>query len=386
MRLAEFILTNLDSILAEWESFASTILPESKFDKIALRDEAEEILKAIANDMETAQTASAQAEKSQGHAPAHKGDTAAETHSSDRLLLGFNQAQVVSEYRALRATVIRLWIESSPDMDHSAIDQLIRFNEGIDQALSESTARFMQELEMSRDLAIAVMAHDLRNPLSAIISWGQFVQIAEAIDESAINRFASTIVQSGMHMSKLIENLLDFTRTRFGQHLVLKRESIDFTQLCRQTVAEFVAAYPERTIRADCSADLHGTWDTTRMRQMLSNLISNAIEHGAQMTPVIVQAHSESQEIVIKVRNHGPPIPRSALPTIFDPFSRHAKRDTATGAESRHLGLGLYIARQIVEAHSGKISVTSTPHEGTTFVVRLPRHGNKESQTVVRED
>jgi signal transduction histidine kinase len=374
MRLSQFILSNLESILAEWESFASTIFPESKFDKIALRDAAGEILKAIANDIETAQTASQQAEKSKGHGVRTEEDSAAEIHAADRLGLGFNQTQVVSEYRALRATVLRLWIDSSPELDHSAIDQLIRFNEGIDQALSESTARFMQEIEESRDLAIAVMAHDLRNPLNAIVSSAQMIQITEGVDKGAINTLAS-IVHSGMHMSKLIENLLDFTRTRFGQPLVVKRESMDLAPVCRQTVAEFVAAYPERTIRLDCGADLHGAWDATRISQMLSNLISNAIQHGDQTTPVTVEVRSESQEIVLKVHNDGPPIPQSELPTIFDPFSRGAKQDTAAVNESRHLGIGLFVARQIVEAHSGKISVTSTVQGGTTFVVRLPRHG-----------
>jgi signal transduction histidine kinase len=372
MRLSQFILSNLESILAEWESFAGTMLPVSKFDKIALRDAAEEILKAIANDIETAQTASQQAEKSKGHGVRTKEDSAAEIHAADRLGLGFNQAQVVSEYRALRATVIRLWIDSSPELDHSAIDQLIRFNEGIDQALSESTARFMQGIEESRDLAIAIMAHDLRNPLNAIVSAAQMIKRAEGLDKAAIADFASNIFHSGMHMSKLIENLFDFTRTRLGQPLAIERTLMDLAPACRQTVAEFVAAYPERTIRLDCSGDLYGTWDAPRISQMLANLISNAIQHGDQTTPVTVEAHGESQEIVLKVHNDGPPIPQSELPTIFDPFSRREKQDRAA---VRHLGIGLFVVRQIVEGHSGKISVTSTPQDGTTFLVRLPRHG-----------
>ena len=375
MRLSQFILSNLESIIAEWESFAGTVLPASKFDKIALRDAAEEILKAIANDIETTQTASQQAEKSKGRGVRTGEDSAAEIHAADRLGLGFNQAQVVSEYRALRATVIRLWIDSSPELDHSAIDQLIRFNEGIDQALSESTARFMRGIEESRDLAIAIMAHDLRNPLNAIVSAAQMIKRAEGLDKAAIADFASTIFHSGMHMSQLIENLFDFTRTRLGQPLAIKRTLMDLAPACRQTVAEFVAAYPERTIRLDCSGDLYGVWDAPRISQMLANLISNAIQHGAPTTPVTVEVHGETQEIVLKVHNDGPPIPQSELPTIFDPFSRREKQDRAA---VRHLGIGLFVVRQIVEGHSGKISVTSTPQDGTTFVVRLPRHTTPE--------
>ena len=377
MRLSQFILSNHEVILAEWESFASTVLPKSNFDELALRDEADEILKTIANDMETPQTASEQAEKSKGRGPRVEQDSAAETHGADRLRLGFNQAQVVSEYRALRATVIRLWIDSSPEIDHSAIDQLFRFNEGIDQALSESAARFMQRIEESRDFSIAVLAHDLRNPLNVIISSAQCFPLVEGPDRAAIKACASAIFNSGMHMSKLIENLLDFTRTRLGQPLPVKRESMDLAPVCRQTVGEFVAAYPERTIRLDCSGDLHGTWDATRMTQMLSNLISNAIEHGPQVSPVTVKAHAESEEVVLQIHNEGPPIPPSNHSVIFD--SLFTKQDTAAGNEIHHLGLGLFIVREIVEAHLGKISVTSTAQDGTMFVVRLPRHANEHS-------
>lgn len=285
MRLSKFILSNLEEILSAWESFASTVLPENKFEKLVLRDEAEEILKAIAIDMETAQSTSEQAEKSKGAAPRAEQDSAAELHAADRLRLGFNQVQVVSEYRALRATVIRLWVESSPEIDDSAMDKLIRFNEGIDQALSESTSRFMQLIDNSRDFATAVMAHDLRNPLYAIVSSAQYLVRAEGPDRDAINALASIILDSGKHMVKLIENLVDFTRTRLGQPLPIKPNLMDLEQICRQTVAEIRVAYPQHTIRLNCQGELHGTGDATRMTQMLSNLLANAIEHGSQNTP-----------------------------------------------------------------------------------------------------
>ena len=371
MRLSEFILLNLEQILTEWESFAATVLPDSKFTKIVLRNSAEEILKSIAKDMETAQTPLEQAEKSKGRGarPTHV-DTAAEYHATERLRLDFNQAQLVSEYRALRATVTRLWMESLPDLgDHSNVDQLIRFNEGIDQALSKSTVRFMQETDASRDLAIAVMAHDLRNPLNAIVSSAQILQRA-GFDKVAVEDLAANMVHSGMRMSKLIDNLMDFTRARFGQPLIVKRELIDFTPVCQRTVAEFVAAHPERTIRADCGAGLHGALDEVRISEMLANLISNAIQHGDPTTPVSIEVCGELKEIVLTVHNNGVPIPQSDLQTIFDPFSHATKKEKYT----RHLGLGLFVAREIVEAHAGTISVTSTAEDGTKFVVRLPRH------------
>jgi K+-sensing histidine kinase KdpD len=213
VRLSKFILSNLEEILMEWESFASTIFPGRQFDRAMLRDDAAEMLTTIAKEMETPQTAAQQTVKSTGRGPQTAQDTSAETHSVVRLGQGFNQVQTLSEFRALRATVIRLWMNSSPELDDSAIYQLIRFNEGIDQALSESAARFMEKIEESRDFAIAVLAHDLRNPLNAILSSAQFLQITESIDRSTVNEMAGNINDSGTQMSKLISNLLDFTRT-----------------------------------------------------------------------------------------------------------------------------------------------------------------------------
>ena len=250
--------------------------------------------------------------------------------------------------------------------------QLIRFNEGIDQALIESTVRFVQETNTARDLAVGVMAHDLRNPLNAILSSAQILQKA-GLDKVAVEDLAADMVHSGMRMSKLIDNLLDFTRARSGQPLIVKRELIDFTPICQRTVAEFVAAHPERTIRADCGTDLHGILDEVRISQMLANLISNALQYGDPTTPVSVEAHGESKEIVLTVHNNGVPIPQSALQTIFDPFSYSPEENY-----NRQLDLGLFVAREIVEAHAGKISVTSTADDGTRFVVRLPWHTTPE--------
>ena len=380
MRLAKFILSNLEQILTEWESFASTVLPGKKFDKATLRDDAAEMLTAIAEDMETPQTSAQQTVKSEGRGPKTAQDSSAETHSLVRLRQGFNQVQALSEFRALRATVIRLWMNSSPELDDSAIYQLIRFNEGIDQALSESAARFMEQIEESRDFAVAVLAHDLRNPLNAILSSAQFLQITESIDRSTINEIATNINDSGTQMSKLIGNLLDFTRTRLGQSLPVKQEEIDLALVCRRTVAELAAAHPEHTIHLHCPESLPGTFDATRINQMLSNLIGNAIQHGAESAPVKLTVSIESEHIVFQIHNQGAPIPESTLRKIFDLTPHRRKEDSKPENKFSHLGIGLFIVKKIVEAHCGTISVSSSAESGTTFVVSLPlSHGNTSS-------
>ena len=372
MRLSEFILSNMNEILAEWESFAGAILPAADLDKLALRDHAPEILKAIALDMETAQTHLEQAEKSKGLAPTGDRDTAAETHSTQRLRTGFNQVQVVSEYRALRASVIRLWLASSPQPDASDLYQLTRFNEGLDQALGESTMRFMQEVEAARDFALAVLAHDLRNPLNAVITSAECLKIAKARDDETITTLSSIIVDSGMQMSKLIDTLLDFTGTRLGRSLSVKREPMCLRPILESTVASFSAAHPNRTIELNCNEEAQCAVDEVRIRQMLSNLVANAIQHGAETSPIVITSWIASGEIVIQVHNDGPIIAASKIPTTFEFSPQRRTKNAGVTTELGHLGIGLYITGKIVEAHAGKISVTSTAQEGTTFEVRLP--------------
>ena len=365
----------MNEILAEWESFAGAILPATNLDKLALRDHAPEILKAIALDMETTQTDFEQAEKSKGLAPIRDPETAAETHSTQRLRTGFNQVQVVSEYRALRASVIRLWLASSPQPDASDLYQLTRFNEGLDQALGESTMRFMQEVESARDFALAVLAHDLRNPLNAVITSAECLKIAKARDDETITTLSSIIFDSGMQMSKLIDTLLDFTGTRLGRSLSVKREPMCLRPILESTVASFSAAHPNRTIELNCNEEAQCAVDEVRIRQMLSNLVANAIQHGAETSPIVITSWIASGEIVIQVHNDGAPIAASKIPTTFDFSAQRRTKNGGVTTELGHLGIGLYITGKIVEAHAGKISVTSTAQEGTTFEVRLPCAG-----------
>jgi signal transduction histidine kinase len=364
MRLSKFLMTNVEVIVTEWESFGTTALPEKQFDRAALRDDAAQILSTIAQDIETPQTALQQTEKSK----------AAETHSLIRLGQGFNQVQVISEFRALRATVIRLWLNSSPEIDDAAMLQLIRFNEGIDEVLSQSAARFMEKIEESTDFAVAVLAHDLRNPIHAILSAAELLQIIDPINIAVLSKIATNLIHSGTQMSRLVDNLLDFTRTRLGQALPVNRLEIDVAPVCQRVVAELATAYPDRIIELSCSACLRGSFDEVRIGEMLSNLIANAIQHGDSATSITVTVNLEADDIVFQVHNEGTPIPEAALPTIFDPISLPGKEDKKSRSEFRHLGIGLFIVKKIVEAHSGTISASSTAVAGTTVVVSLPCH------------
>ncbi|HVG25502.1 MAG TPA: HAMP domain-containing sensor histidine kinase [Thermoanaerobaculia bacterium] len=373
MRLADFILENVEPILTEWEQFARSLAPGSAMAVIALRDHAEDILRVTARDMASSQTDEQQADKSKGRGgggtESARLDYASNEHALDRLGSGFNLLEVVSEYRALRASVLQLWGRSVRSADGDDLRDLIRFNESMDQSLAEAVKSYTQRVDESRELFLATLGHDLRNPLNAIVVSAGLLAGAGQLDEEN-TQIASQMSGFANVMAGMIDDLLDFTRTRLGGGMPVSPARTDLEHLCREVLLEFRAAHPHRPLRFESSGDTTGEWDASRLRQVASNLVANAIQYGDDATPVEVFARGEESDVLLAVKNEGPSISSSALPTIFDPFFRAAEVATKHRAG---VGLGLYIARQIVIAHGGTIEVTSKETTGTVFTVRLPR-------------
>lgn len=177
MRLADFIRRDMEAILAEWEGFAAALLPAAAgLTSLALRDHATQILEAMAIDLGTTQTRDEQAEKGKGRAPkaASAQQTAAQTHAILRARGGFDIKQLVAEYRALRASVLRLWMDTSP-LDDAGVEDMIRFNEAIDQAVAESVDYFSAQVERARNLLLGMLGHDMRSPLSTIVTTAAYL-------------------------------------------------------------------------------------------------------------------------------------------------------------------------------------------------------------------
>ena len=171
MRLADFILRHMERILVEWEAFAATLFPAAaSMTPRALRDHAKQILEAMATDLSTFQTKQAQTDKSLGRAPKllDAPETAAQTHAVLRARSDFDINQLASEYRALRASVLRLWTEACQPDDLN-LEDVIRFNEAIDQALAESIGFFSEQVDQARNLVLGTLGHDMRNPLNTIL-------------------------------------------------------------------------------------------------------------------------------------------------------------------------------------------------------------------------
>jgi signal transduction histidine kinase len=375
MRLARFITENLEEILVEWEAFAALLLaPGQVMTSLALRDHASQILLAIAEDIESSQTDLEQAYKSKGFTPiVEAARTAAMTHGALRHLAGFDLRQLAAEFRALRASVLRLWLKRGA-AEATALYQMTRFNEAIDQALAESISNYSDEVARSRDTFLAILGHDLRSPLSAIANSGLYLSAPGLLPSGAPLEAAQRVTRGAARMSAMIRDLLEYTRTRLGRAIPIEREAGSMEQICRIAYDEIRAVHPERTFRLEISGNLEGRFDAERFQQVLSNLLNNAVRHGERSEPITLSALGDTEKVTVRVKNHGRPIPADQLQVIFNPLVQIPSGFVDEDSEpSTSLGLGLYIAREIVVMHGGTIEAESSAKNGTVFSARLPR-------------
>ncbi len=399
MRLPDFIFANLEPILMEWERFARSLQPGYALEPLPLRDHARDILLAVVADMGTPQSASEGTQKSMGRGPSGQTppnpatlDGASELHAVGRLGMGFDLMEVVSEYRALRASVLRLWLATNPNTDITEASDLTRFNESIDQSLARAVSSYTMRIDQARDMFLAILSHDLRSPLTAISMSARLLTMYDAarpgvalpstIEQPMIatpSTPAARIRDNVSVMGRMIGDLLDYTRTRLGAGMPVNPEMMDLVKLCNDVVGEFRSAHPDREIQFNPPEETSGWWDVDRLRQAISNLLGNAIQHGDPAQPIDITLASNDAEVTLAIRNHGDPIPTGELHNIFLPLVRGSTNGVARSNRPGSIGLGLYIAREIALTHGGRIEVTSTQSEGTNFTVILPRNTQTET-------
>jgi len=373
--LSDFIENEIELILSDWEAFARTRLPAAEgLSSLALRDEAKGVLLAVASDMRSKQSNAEQAAKSQGllleNAP--QLTATAREHARDRLNQGFTLDQLVSEFRALRASVMRHWSERVSGIGHEKFDELIRFNEALDQALTESVMQYEARLAETRGLLLGALGHDLRNPLGAARTSAVYLLRSEGLN-GIQTKAVTRILNSTTRMQQLVADLLDFTRTWLGEGLPVSPRPADLGRVCRHVVDELSAFHPDRVLHFEASGKLDGQWDTARIEQLLSNLGANAVQYSDPDRPVLFTVSSDDMEALVQVHNYGPTIAPHAKRKLFEPLWHAGVWNDEPRTGSSGLGLGLYIAHQIALAHGGSIEVDSTDSDGTTFTVRLPR-------------
>jgi two-component system sensor histidine kinase/response regulator len=234
------------------------------------------------------------------------------------------------------------------------------------QALSVELNDRTETLRLN-EMFSALLAHDLRSPLSAMLATARLLQ-RRTQDQAALEA-ATRIVASGNRMARMIEDMLDLARARLGGGILVKREAADFRALVERPLREHQAAAPERPIEASYAGNFAGFWDPERIAQVASNLIGNALKHGTPDEPIQVRLDGSDRDHVSLVVKNGGTIPPDILPHLFDPF-RGGQRQSGRGDG---LGLGLYIVSQIVQAHDGRVDVTTGEGGETAFQVRLPR-------------
>jgi signal transduction histidine kinase len=372
MRLAHFIRRHRDEILTEWAAFTTTLQPDAgDVSDPEFREHAGDLLDAAAHDLDSSQTAVEQRRKSVGLGTAQRMTAVARTLAIRRMRAGFRLAQVLAEYRALRASVVRLWQASTPRLSATTRRDLTRFHEALDEAWTESVNSYTAQLDHYRDQFLAILGHDLRNPLAAIAMSAASLARAEELNERHASA-ARRILRASDRMGRMVGDLLDLIRTRLGKGIPVVKKPTSLETLCGQIVEEMQAAHPERRLILHVRGDLNGTWDSDRLARVISNLVANALQHGDAVEPVTIRAVSSGRAAILSVHNHGKPIPPASLRTIFEPMVRSS--DGQDAGQSANLGMGLFIVRELVKAHGGTVRVTSTAESGTTFTVTLPQH------------
>lgn len=370
MRLADFIEQEAEAILAQAVAFAETQAPSGiAFSTKELRNHLPQILQAIAGDLRTPQSAAQQQMKSEGRAlPVAGPETAATFHGRTRAIAGFGINQMVAEYRALRASVLRLWAADAALVSES-IDDVVRFNEAIDQAVAESLAEFSREVESWRQIFLGTLGHDLRGPLAAVVFSAD--ALAEDMGGGAHAQQLDRIINGGLRMTRLLDDLLEYSRSKLGDGMLIRREEADLGAALGEEAELLRAALPHTRIRFAAAGDTRGQYDASRLREAVHNLASNAAKYGDAGTAVDIGVHGHAGAITVTVSNAGPDLDDDALRVMFDPLRRGSR--SASQGEHASLGLGLFLVREITRAHGGSVEAASSDGT-TTFSITLPRN------------
>lgn len=373
MNLAAFIRKYSEDIAQEWVEYARVNIEATKEMGLEeVRDHILEMLARIADDMDTSQTKGQQKAKSRGHKPPHIiHDMPAKAHGAQRVESGFNIVELSSEFRALRASVLRLWEEKAEaEIGEEKFAEMIRFNEAIDEAWMHSMARFHAKVDESKNWFLGVLGHDLRNPLSTISGAQQLLFLSPNLSDKE-KELVRRSKAGTKRMRELINNLLELTSLRLGSGMSVKKSMTDLTEECQQILQELEVVHPSADLHLHAPGPVQGAWDRVRLNQVITNLVANALRHGNPGGPVTIKVSAKGNDAFFSVHNEGNPIPEGVRSMIFKGmFTGNEEPST----KRDNYGLGLYIVKEIVDGHGGRIDVESTKESGTTFTVILPRH------------
>ncbi len=373
--LAGLLKQHRESLLAAWTRRVTQDprVPEaSRLAEPDLRDHLPELLDDVVRRLETLDGGEAGGREVGGSASARE-------HARHRGAMGYRLTEALRELSHFRAAILDLCIAQGVALEldaaqllHAAIDECM--TTGADELERAELSALRRQAEF-RERFMGILGHDLRSPLQAIV----FV-IAALLKRDDTTETQAQLLQringSASRMGRMIADLLDVTRVRLGGGLPVAPRPARLDDIARQVIDELRAANPGRTVELS-AADAPGTWDPDRIAQVISNLVGNALEHGPPDRPVRVGVREDGAGAILTVTNEGDPIAAEVRSSLFDPFVRGGPAVRPGG-----LGLGLFIAHQIVAAHGGSLTFASEPGEPTTFTVWLP--GEREPASRVR--
>jgi signal transduction histidine kinase len=352
-----FIRQHRDAIVDEWLSRAVMLPSAQTLAPPALWDHVPTMLDRLADAIDRHDDTAAALE------------SLPEQHASLRFRQGYDLRQVIAEYRLLREVIMEMYTKrgDASGQLRSNMESLTVLHAGLDRAIAEAVDHYALERDHARDTFVAILGHDLRDPLNTVVFQASALsKRAHELDSSTLNA-VRRIAASGDRMERMIRDLLDFARGHLGGGFSIVPTTFDARAFIASRVQEVADAHPDRDVRCltgSVDGDFHVEWDTDRISQVITNLVHNALVHGHD--PIVVELRDEGEHVSIAVRNQGE-IPSNVLPRLFDAFSPDRSERAAGG-----LGLGLYIVQQVAHAHGGDVVAESAA--GTTTVrVRLPR-------------
>ena len=278
-----------------------------------------------------------------------------------------NGGDVLRDQQAANEHLVLATLRAHEDAD--GVREALERAEHVAGLLKQSEGELRATAEF-RERLMGIIGHDLRGPLGTILMASGLV-ISHGNLGEADARLVGRIVDSGQRMARMINQLVEFTRARLGGGFVLTPVDVDLGAVC-WNIAEELRIGSSAEIQLAREGDLIGRWDADRLAEVLSNIIGNAVEHATPGTPIVIGARSEQRTVVVDVTNRGDEIPAELLPVIFTAFRRAVEDRSDVRRTAGHLGLGLYIASELVGCHGGTLAVRSADGS-TTFTIRLPR-------------
>jgi signal transduction histidine kinase len=375
MKLGALIHSQIDAIIDRWEAATREALEPPKAATLgeALREPYRNLILQTLADTQVAFSAeqSSSLVDREGYRAAEPDSVA--PYVALRYDAGLTVADVVCELGLLWPSVVSL-SRATGSLDQAVpVNELECFTGALHRMLARSVQIYLDKVSAAGDMFLAILGHEIRNPLQAIAVAGKLLAVPNLPDPIRLETGAR-ISRATKLMEQLVSDLIDFTRSRLGVRTRLERSACDLREACQEALELAKMSAPEREFIQQFVGNLQLQADRARLRQVMSNLLNNAVQHGDAATPISLSATGTVEGIVLTVSNFGRRIPEEATRLIFEPLVQVPI--SSADSEKRYkqsLGLGLYIAREIVRGHDGTISVHSSATAGTTFTVRLPR-------------